>query len=225
MGMISTISPFISNGLEHVSLRFQQRVQSDLLDIAQNERSWGLLIVDESMNPVFMNENARNVCADLSEGRFCGCGRRLSTLPPALLEDCLALMRRYCGMPMEKRVCSVYKMIKSRRSGKKYRIRSKIVEKRKNREGRWLFAVSIDRVNGGLEMETERLHEIYGLTERESDILFRLSRGATNAEIGRELCICEITVKKHIQKLFEKVGVTNRTALVHKTLIEPPGTI
>ncbi|PKN30679.1 MAG: hypothetical protein CVU64_02065 [Deltaproteobacteria bacterium HGW-Deltaproteobacteria-21] len=225
MEMISTISPFISNGLELVGLRCDQRLEGDLLDIVQNDSSWGLLIVNESMRPVFMNQNARRVCDDLGESRSCKPDNRLSSLPPPLLEDCQALKQKYCGFPKEKGIGSVYRIIKSQRSRRRYQIRSKIVEKTIQHEPCRLFAVSIDRITGGVRMESERLDEIYGLTERESDILFRLSRGSTNAEIAGDLCICEITVKKHIQRLFEKVGVTNRTALVHRTIIEPSDTM
>jgi len=37
-----------------------------------------------------------------------------------------------------------------------------------------------------------------------------------NAEIGDRLFISEFTLKKHIQNIFEKMDVNNRTGLIRK---------
>jgi len=52
------------------------------------------------------------------------------------------------------------------------------------------------------------------LTEREADVLREVARGMSNAEVGRELHIGEATVKTHLLRAFEKLGVTDRTAAV-----------
>ncbi|HEX6527199.1 MAG TPA: LuxR C-terminal-related transcriptional regulator [Streptosporangiaceae bacterium] len=41
-----------------------------------------------------------------------------------------------------------------------------------------------------------------------------MARGATNAEIGRQLHISEATVKTHLFRAFGKLGVSDRTAAV-----------
>jgi DNA-binding NarL/FixJ family response regulator len=40
----------------------------------------------------------------------------------------------------------------------------------------------------------------------------QLVRGATNHQIARRLCISERTVAKHLENVFRRLGVTNRTA-------------
>jgi DNA-binding NarL/FixJ family response regulator len=52
------------------------------------------------------------------------------------------------------------------------------------------------------------------LTPRETEVLACVSRGLTNADIGRELFIGEATVKTHLLRTFAKLGVDDRTAAV-----------
>jgi DNA-binding NarL/FixJ family response regulator len=52
------------------------------------------------------------------------------------------------------------------------------------------------------------------LTPREVEVLGQVARGLSNAEIGRALFIGEATVKTHLLRVFEKLGVSDRTAAV-----------
>jgi len=49
------------------------------------------------------------------------------------------------------------------------------------------------------------------LAERQMDVLKALAEGLTNKEIARRLGIAEITVKVHLQSIYRKLGVSNRT--------------
>lgn len=49
---------------------------------------------------------------------------------------------------------------------------------------------------------------------RELEVLAGVARGLSNAEIGRELFIGEATVKTHLQRLFTKLDVDDRTRAV-----------
>ena len=49
---------------------------------------------------------------------------------------------------------------------------------------------------------------------RELEVLAAVARGLSNAEIGRELFIGEATVKTHLQRLFTKLDVDDRTRAV-----------
>ncbi len=51
-----------------------------------------------------------------------------------------------------------------------------------------------------------------GLTRREADVLLWIVRGQSNAEIGASLCISPRTVKKHLERVFRKLGVKTRLA-------------
>ncbi|SPE57433.1 Transcriptional regulatory protein LiaR [Streptomyces netropsis] len=52
------------------------------------------------------------------------------------------------------------------------------------------------------------------LTERERDILGQLARGLGNREIARALFISEATVKTHLGRIYDKLGVDTRAGAV-----------
>lgn len=58
-----------------------------------------------------------------------------------------------------------------------------------------------------------------GLTPREAEVLAAVATGATNAEIGRQLFIAASTVKKYLDHIYAKLGVSSRTgaaAVLHE---------
>ena len=54
------------------------------------------------------------------------------------------------------------------------------------------------------------------LTPREREVLELLAQGLTNKEIARQLVISPNTVKRHVQAIFDKLGVKTRAAAVAK---------
>ena len=53
-----------------------------------------------------------------------------------------------------------------------------------------------------------------GLSERERDVLAEIATGSSNAEISTRLFISEKTVKNHITRIFDKLGVSNRSQAI-----------
>jgi DNA-binding CsgD family transcriptional regulator len=53
-----------------------------------------------------------------------------------------------------------------------------------------------------------------GLTPREAEVLCWVAQGKTNREIGMILSSSARTVQKHLEHVFEKIGVENRTAAI-----------
>jgi DNA-binding CsgD family transcriptional regulator len=56
------------------------------------------------------------------------------------------------------------------------------------------------------------------LTTREAEILELVAAGLTNAAIAEDLWISPGTVKKHLDNIYAKLGVTSRTAAVARTV-------
>ncbi len=53
-----------------------------------------------------------------------------------------------------------------------------------------------------------------GLTQRETEVLAWVAEGKSNNDVGLILGIRSVTVKKHLEHIFEKMGVETRTAAV-----------
>ena len=54
------------------------------------------------------------------------------------------------------------------------------------------------------------------LTDRETELVRRLSRGLSNQEIAHQMLITVGTTKGHLHRIFRKLNVRNRTAAVAK---------
>lgn len=56
----------------------------------------------------------------------------------------------------------------------------------------------------------------FDLSPREIEILNQLRDGSTNREISGALFLSQATVKSHLNSIYRKLGVTNRTAALEK---------
>jgi DNA-binding NarL/FixJ family response regulator len=65
-----------------------------------------------------------------------------------------------------------------------------------------------ERARGAHRADTARRH---GLSRREEEVLELLGAGLSNALIGHRLGLTEKTVKNHLNHIFAKLGVRNRT--------------
>ncbi|WP_027348635.1 response regulator transcription factor [Halotalea alkalilenta] len=64
----------------------------------------------------------------------------------------------------------------------------------------------------GADEESEVLQTQLRLTRREAQVLLWIAQGKTNREIGQILSLSPRTVNKHLEQVFRKLGVENRTA-------------
>jgi DNA-binding CsgD family transcriptional regulator len=65
---------------------------------------------------------------------------------------------------------------------------------------------------------SEERHQQVQLTPREREVLAWVARGKTNAEIARLLWLAPGTVRKHLENVYAKLGVSTRTAAVARFL-------
>ena len=53
--------------------------------------------------------------------------------------------------------------------------------------------------------------ESFGLTPREIEVLYLVAQGKTNKEIAADLYISPLTVRTHLEHVYQKLGVGSRT--------------
>lgn len=71
----------------------------------------------------------------------------------------------------------------------------------------------VDEVPANLRVKNAGvLKQELGLTERESEVLYWIANGKTNREVAEILGVSPRTVNKHLELVFPKLGVENRTA-------------
>lgn len=115
-------------------------------------------------------------------------------------------------------------LVAAARRAKSNRSSSRIAVRARGASGRWLkLHASPLGPDGDVAVMIEParpadlvpiLLESYGLTERESEVVFLLARGLTTKEIAAELCISTHTVNDHIKVVFSKARVGSRGELV-----------
>jgi DNA-binding NarL/FixJ family response regulator len=72
---------------------------------------------------------------------------------------------------------------------------------------------SLIRQVAGSTRSTTAVARLADLTQRERDVALAVGRGLSNAEIAAELFLSVPTVKAHVSRLFDKLGVTNRVQI------------
>lgn len=80
--------------------------------------------------------------------------------------------------------------------------------------GRYLFKIDDPRQPN----DQEKLVERFQLTEREAEVLMWIVHGKTNKEIALILDLSPRTINKHLEQIFRKLGVENRTSAAFAAL-------
>ncbi len=91
------------------------------------------------------------------------------------------------------------------------------------------FLDALDRVAGGgtafdpevvrqLLSRTTRSDPLERLTPRERDVLELMAQGLTNARIAADLFISVSSVEKHINAVFDKLGLANSTGMSRRVM-------
>ncbi|MBY0578050.1 MAG: response regulator transcription factor [Burkholderiales bacterium] len=92
-----------------------------------------------------------------------------------------------------------------------------------NRENEWLILLREENNTSVIESLIAAFH----LTAREAEVLYWVTCGKTNRDIGDILGSSHRTVNKHLEHIFEKLGVETRTAAAgiatQKVRIPSPG--
>ncbi len=70
------------------------------------------------------------------------------------------------------------------------------------------FRIAIDDADG----QAAILRRQYSLTTREAEVLLWIAQGKTNRDVGEILGLSPRTVNKHLEQIYQKLGVENRAS-------------
>ena len=220
--MMKILTPYLCQALKNIEVFRRTQLENSIFKMVDQDSFSGLIILNDSMGLVYMNKWAKDFCKILAgshnghpepsngEGSY-------PFIPCLITEDCYHLREQMKNnsfdiIPLP--ICRILKLPEYR----KYSLCSQILTKEMSTANRVFYMVKIDGLAHEVTLNIGALERDFGLTKREIEILVNIFNGLKNAEIAERLFISEITVKKHLQHIFEKIGVRSRTALIRKTV-------
>ena len=220
IGFLKEATPHIAHGIK-VALHFARDESEAEPDFAPLG-GWGsgVVLMDSDGKPIAMDSNARLIFQQL--GAFEG--PQVDTLSSRPVRDAFDYIRNTLrrifhepgGITARAPVCR----IRLNWTGMAVRLRGiRMV----GADGREYTTVLVER---GETTESRRQRTIlrWGLSAREAEILSLVSEGKTGPEMSILLGISHNTVRKHMSRIFEKLGVENRLAAASIALEAAAGT-
>ena len=218
--MLKILTPYVCQALKNIEVFRKIQLENCIFKMADQDSFSGLIILNDSMRPVYMNKWAKDFCKNLSGisiwDREPSNGEDgYPSIPSLIMEDCDYLREQMKHNSFDIIPLPISRILKLSVC-RKYSLCSQIILKEINTATRAFYMVKIDELTRQVTLNIDALEGDFGLTKREIEILVNIFNGLKNAEIANELFISEITVKKHLQHIFEKMAVNSRTALFRK---------
>jgi DNA-binding CsgD family transcriptional regulator len=214
--LAKAISPYLAHALAYNDLRERLKLKGKILNYIEKQSSVGFLLVDEKLRIVYINPKAEELFDGLEPADAAG-GSGREQIVSQLLTDCHKIRAQMKDCPADLIAIPRKRTIgcgKHNRFAATYKTFSHTPAA----ENAVLFMVCIEELPPPLDAAPQHLADSYHLSKREIDVASLLFSGLKNAHIADKLFISEITVKKHLQNIYHKVGVNNRTSLINKML-------
>jgi DNA-binding CsgD family transcriptional regulator len=185
---------------------------------ADEANSEGLLWLDHRFTPSFFNTKARDICmqlssrmpyntSDLEKGEF--------PIPSCVVKDCSDLMDL---LKAEKEPILLSKeRIMLTEGGKKFRIECSLIWKADQINSVPNFMVTLSDLSDEKKLDTT-LQSRFRLSSRELDVVYYLTRGLSDDEIGEKLYISRQTVHTHTKNIYKKLGAKSRIELYRRVI-------
>jgi DNA-binding CsgD family transcriptional regulator len=178
----------------------------------------GLLWLDQKFTPSSFNAKARDIClqllgripyntSDLEKGEF--------PIPSCVIKDCSDLLDLVKAeepliLPPKERIVST-------ENGQKFRIESSLIWKGGQISSTPNFMVTLSDLTDERELETA-FQTRFQLSRRELDIVYYLTKGLSDNEIGKKLYISRQTVHTHTKNIYKKLGAKSRIELYRRVI-------
>lgn len=168
----------------------------------------GKLILNESLDPIYTDENARKLLLTLETGN-----EGQSGLSPAFLEKiyqrCEELKNNAHAQGYLTPPQHCFDLVTGQ--GEKLSVFLRLT---KSSDGSPVYLVFLESEDSTLYLN-QRLREL-GLTRREGEVVCLVLQGLKNTEISAKLFISRYTVENHLKSIYRKLGIGNRTILTQR---------
>ena len=212
------LAPHFGVAVHNICLISQINTRENHSLSADETNNEGILWLDHKFTPSFFNAEARDICqqllssmeyntSDLEKGEF--------PIPSCIIEDCSDLLDLL--KIKEQPILSPKERIVFTESGKKFRIECSLIWKANQINSIPNFIVTLSDLSDEKKLETT-LKARFQLSRRELDVIYYLTRGLSDDEIGEKLCISRQTVHTHIKNIYKKLGVKSRIELYRRVI-------
>lgn len=209
-----TVSPYLAHALAHNDLKRKIRLKGSILDHIEERSSIGMILMDDSFNIIYKNPKAEEICDRCSET-----GSAVPDNDPIFcqfLTDCRKIKADLKRCPAGGIMIPRHSVV-SGPNQTRFSLISKALDQDFSCEGSRLFMVSIQEQSPA-KIDPRFLMDTFHLSSREIEVVDLLFLGLKNTQIAGKLFVSEITIKKHLQNIYDKVGVNNRTTLINRIL-------
>ena len=209
-----TISPYLAHALAHNDLRKKMRLKGNILDHIEEQSLVGMVLLDENLNIVYKSPKAEEIC-----GEFNGAGSPVDQTDPItsqFLKDCGEIKAGLKSCPAGGMIVPRHSVVRGP-NRTRFSLISKALDQGSDWEGSQMFMVSIQEQSPA-NINAQFLMDTFHLSKREIEVVALLFSGLKNAQIAGKLFVSEITIKKHLQSIYDKVGVNSRTTLMNRIL-------
>ena len=210
-----SISPYLAHALAHNDLRKKIKLRGNILDYIEKQSSVGMILLDENLQAIYRNPKAEEVF-----GKLRCSGVAVNSEDPIfyhVLKDCREIQSGLESCPTGGMIIPRQRVVEGLNKTR-FSVTTKAFDRESGGEGSRLFMVSIEEQSPTPTINPQHLMDRFHLSRREIDVATLLFLGLKNAQIAERLYVSEVTIKKHLQSIYDKVGVNNRTALIHRIL-------
>lgn len=180
---------------------------SHLNKIISNRLTSGVVILDESGEILYLNQEARSILSTFSPDNTPD--HDSTHINKVILES----IKKDPGSLSD----SASSIIQCPETDSTYSLRAMPLDK-PHKKGKSCIMILIEGVTIHRKFDMDVVQKQFGLTKRETEVTFCLTKGLTNKEIANILSLSPETVHDYIKQIMKKFNTTTRTGIVGKVL-------
>ena len=170
----------------------------------------GILVLDEYLELVYINEEAKKTISYLAEEKELW-ENSVFSLPKELYTQCKQFMEN-SKLKGESATNREVKIL-NKSTGQTISANLRMINYFKDYR---MCLICMNKNESGMLL-SKQLDKL-GITRREQEVIGLICEGLKNSEIGEKLFISEYTVENHLRSIYEKMDVKNRINLARKVM-------